>query len=62
MVEYLLLAQLVTSKPIQPPVPPPSQYQAPSWQQYGQTTPSGDSTPSSKRIEESEESLFDHPN
>jgi len=60
MIEFVLLAQLVTSEP--PPVPPPQPYQAPVWQQPKTTMPPRGSVPSSKEVEEFEQQIHNHPN
>ena len=58
MIEFVLLAQMVTSQPQQQ-----STYQAPEYQRpQTQQQPTRSSVPTSKQIEQTEESIFDHPN
>ena len=57
MIEFILLAQMTTSQPQQQ-----YQYQAPTYQQpQTQQQPTRSSVPTQKQIEQTEESIFDHP-
>lgn len=59
MIEWIVLStKMITAEPQQPPVPPPSTYQAPKWS----TDPSSSgSVPTSKQIEDLEEELHESP-
>jgi len=58
MIEFVLLAQMVTSQPQQQ-----STYQSPEYRRpQTQQQPTRSSVLTSKRIEQNEEAIFDHPN
>ena len=61
MIEYILIAQLVSSEPEAwlDKEKPCTCYRAPN---YSKPVPQNYSVPNSKQIENIEETLFDHPN
>jgi len=58
MIEFVLLAQMVTRQQQQQ-----SKYQTPEYQRpQTQKQSTRSSVPTSKQVEQNEESIFDHPN